>query len=269
LKSDSSTETIISIPLNNSKAYGSFIKIKMYSLIKDLPVALLLIAGVVFSIYTKKLTLVAAFTGLICGLLLYAAAGYPGIMMLTVFFLAGTVATSWGRRKKRQLDKPGDPVQRNAGQVLANAGMAALLAIVMIIFPFYHSLWMVMLSATLASAMADTLSSELGMIYGKRFYNCISWKKDLCGLDGVVSLEGTLIGTMGAVVIALLYAFSESFDINFLIIVIAGAAGNYSDSLMGASFERKGVLSNDQVNFLSTLFAAVVAGLFFLLIRVF
>jgi uncharacterized protein (TIGR00297 family) len=236
--------------------------------LKDLPVALLLIAGVVFSIYAKKLTPAAAFTGLICGLLLYVAAGYPGILMLTMFFLCGTIATSWGRKKKEKLNKPGDDLRRNAAQVLANAGMATLIAVLMIIFPSYDALLMVLLSATLASAMADTLSSELGMLYGKIFYNCVSWKKDQCGLDGVISLEGTLIGAAGAAVIALMYTLTEGFSFNFLIIIIAGAAGNFSDSFMGATLERKGILSNDQVNFLSTFFAAVVAVLFFMLFSV-
>lgn len=233
--------------------------------LNDLPVMLLLIAGVVFSIYAKKLTPAAAFTGLICGSLLYAAAGYPGILMLTVFFLGGTIATSWGRKKKEVLDKPGDLIRRNAWQVLANAGMATLLAVLMLLFPAYHSILMVMLSGTIASAMADTLSSELGVLYGSNFYNCISWKKDQRGLDGVISLEGTLIGAAGAMLIALIYALSNGFNVSFLIVVIAGIAGNYSDSFVGASLERKGLLSNDQVNFISTAFAAVVAAVFFML----
>jgi uncharacterized protein (TIGR00297 family) len=235
--------------------------------LKDLPVALLLIAGIVFSIYAKKLTPAAAFTGLICGSLLYFGAGYPGILMLTVFFLCGTIATSWGRRKKQKLDKPGDHERRDSGQVLANAGMAAFLAALLITFPEQRVLLTVMLSSSIASAMADTLSSELGMIYGKSFYNCITWKKDQCGLDGVISLEGTLIGFAGATVIAIVYALSEVFNIYFLVIIIAGAAGNFSDSFLGAKLERKGILTNNLVNFLSTLFAAVVAAVFCLVFR--
>jgi uncharacterized protein (TIGR00297 family) len=238
-------------------------------LMKDIPVALLLIAGVVFSIYTKKLTPAAAFTGLVCGILLYAGAGYPGVLMLTVFFVCGTFATSWGRRHKKHLDHAGDHVRRNAGQVFANAGMAAILGGMMILFPSANDLFMLMLSASIASAMADTLSSELGMIYGKSFYNCVSWKKDRCGLDGVVSLEGTLIGLAGAMLIALLYYLKEGFNINICLIIIAGAAGNFSDSFMGATLERKGILTNDQVNFLSTVFASVVSLLFYLIFSLF
>jgi len=227
--------------------------------LKDLPVALLLLSGVAFSIYAKKLTVPAAFTGLICGLLIYLGAGYPGILMLTVFFLGGTIATSWGRKKKQELDKPGDSVRRNSGQVLANSGTATLVAVVMFIIPRYRDMLLPVLGAGLASAMADTLSSELGVLYGRSFYNCLTWKKDERGLDGVVSPEGTLIGIAGALIIAAIYAAAEGFDAGFVVIIFAGTAGNFSDSFLGAALERRYILNNDLVNFLSTLFAAVVA----------
>ncbi|CAM4375295.1 TIGR00297 family protein [Pedobacter westerhofensis] len=237
--------------------------------LKFIPVLLLLIAGVIFSISSKKLTVAGAFTGFVCGLLLYIGAGYLGLLMLTVFFLGGTVATSWGRRKKQVLVKPGDQVRRTAAQVLANAGMATCIACLRIGYPEYQAVLLVMLSGTLASALSDTLSSELGMLYGKHFYNCISWKKDQCGLDGVVSIEGTLIGLAGAVVIAGMYALTEGMNMSFAVIVIAGAAGNFADSFLGATAERRGILKNDMVNFLSTLFAAVVALLFCLFFNLF
>ena len=122
------------------------------------------------------------------------------------FFLCGTLSTVWGRKAKVQLDKPGDSVQRKSGQVLANAGTATIFSFLALIFPEYRTVFMLMVAGSFASATADTLSSELGMLYGKRFYNCLTWKKDTRGLDGVISLEGTLIGVAGAGLIALIYA---------------------------------------------------------------
>ena len=40
---------------------------------------------------------------------------------------------------------------------------------------------------------------------------------------------------------------------------LAGCAGLFFDSLLGATVERRGWLGNDLVNFASTVFAAVVA----------
>ena len=231
----------------------------MFFQFKDIPAIILLLSGVYYSLNHKKLTIAAALTGLLCGSIMYIGSGYTGLIMLTLFFLLGTLSTSWGRRVKQELDKPNDQALRKSTQVLANAGAATLCASLMIIFSVHAEIFLLMLSASLASATADTLSSELGMLYGRNFYNCITWKKDQKGLDGVVSLEGTLIGIAGATVIAIIYALSTSFNHFFMMIIIAAALGNFSDSLFGASLERRNLLHNDWVNFLSTLVAAGVA----------
>ncbi|AMP97785.1 membrane protein [Pedobacter cryoconitis] len=231
-----------------------------------LPVAILLIAGGYFSVYFRKLTIGAATTGVLCGILIFLGIGYAGLALLAAFFLLGTLATAWGRKAKTQLDKPGDAVQRESGQVLANAGAATLLSFVAIVFPAYKEVLLLMAAGSFASATADTLSSELGVLYGKRFYNCLNWKRERKGLDGVISLEGTLIGIAGAGVIALIYRLFSVSAGGMVILVFAGLMGNFSDSVLGAGLERRNFLGNDWVNFLSTLFAA---GITLVLISVF
>lgn len=266
----------------------------------DLPVALILIVAAWFSFYTKKLTPSAAVTGFICAMIIYLGAGSTGLILMAVFFISGTVATGWGRKVKTKLERNSGDGRRKYGQVLANAGGATIMALLILSFPVYKSLFTIMLAATLASATADTLSSELGMLYGRKFYNCITFKKDTRGLDGVISLEGTLIGGAGAVLIAVIYVLgylyrSDSFAalksiftwnssvalksavtwnssagasfstiyLHLLIIVFAGMIGNFSDSILGATLERRNLLNNDWVNFLSTMIAGTAACLFY------
>jgi uncharacterized protein (TIGR00297 family) len=88
-------------------------------------------------------------------------------------------------------------------------------------------------------------------------------KKDLRGLNGVVSMEGTLVGIAGSFIVASVYTLGFGFNINFLWIIIAGTVGNFSDSILGAALERKGFLQNNEVNFLNT----AVAALFVLLLH--
>jgi uncharacterized protein (TIGR00297 family) len=143
---------------------------------------------------------------------------------------------------------------------VANAGVAALLGLLTIFFPEHRSLFCVMMAASLSSATADTLSSELGNVYGRRYYNIVNFRKDERGLDGVVSMEGTLFGIAGSVVIALIYALGFTWSVNVLvIIIIAGTIGNILDSVLGATLQRKHFVNNDAVNFFNTAVAALIA----------
>ena len=220
---------------------------------------IIIISGIVYSILAKKLTVLAAFMGGILAYLIFTAAGYPGLAMMTTFFILGSAATSLYRHKKqafvsREEEKKG----RNAMQVLANAGAAAIAGVVTLFYPQLTYLMLPAMAASFASATADTLSSELGMVYGKRFFNVISFKTDHCGMDGAISLEGTLIGVAGSCIIAGIYAIGWGWNISFFFIVLAGTLGNLADSILGAVLERKGMIGNDAVNFLNTLTAAIV-----------
>ena len=206
-----------------------------------------------------KLTVIAGLTGFLVGLLVFAGAGYTGIAMLATFFLLGTTATSWRMSQKQRIGlAENNKGKRTAGQVLANAGVAAILGLLAILAPAYADLFSLMIAASLASATADTLSSELGNLYGRKFYNILTLKKDTRGLDGVVSVEGTMLGVVGSLCIAVVYSTSLGLGIKVLLIVIAGTIGNLFDSVLGASLERKKYLDNNAVNFSNTAIAALV-----------
>lgn len=230
----------------------------------DLIVLLIICTGVAASIRFRKLTLAGALTGGCLAALLYAGAGVGGIIMLGAFFIAGSAATAIGRRKKEQIGiAEKNKGQRTAGQVLANGGIAGLAGLLSWLNPDQSVLWQLAAAASLASATADTLSSELGSIYGRSFYNILTFKKDTCGLDGVISVEGTLWGIAGSAMIALIYVACYGYSSLAYWILLAGFIGNVADSLLGASVERKGWLKNNAVNLLNTLVAALVGALGF------
>ncbi|WP_205511483.1 DUF92 domain-containing protein [Longitalea arenae] len=217
-------------------------------------------ALVAATIIFRKLTVAGALTGACLAMFLYKGAGITGLAMLGAFFVAGTAATAFGRSKKEKIGiAEQNKGQRRAGQVLANGGVAALAGLLGWLYPQQAGLCQLAAAAALASASADTLSSEMGSVYGKSFYNILTFKKDACGLDGVISLEGTLWGIAGSAMIALIYAIGYGFSPAVIWILLAGFTGNLADSVLGASLERKGWLNNDQVNFLNTLIAALVA----------
>lgn len=221
---------------------------------------IILSAGAIISVKTKKLTFPAALTAALLGICLYIGAGYHGVLMAVVLFTLATIATAQKSAIKEALDAAEkNKGQRTAGQVFANVGAAGIMGLLCFFYPAKINLFRLMMAASLASAAADTVSSELGIVYGKRFYNSITLKPDRQGLDGVISLEGTLFGLAASSIIASVYAFGFGWTTNFCWIIIAGTIGNLSDSILGATLERKGFLRNNAVNFLNTVIAAVAA----------
>jgi uncharacterized protein (TIGR00297 family) len=221
-----------------------------------------IVFAAVLSVVTHKLNTVAAITGVAIAVLIFLGANYIGIAMLAAFFILGSVATSWKMNLKVQMGyAEKNKGRRTAGQVLANGGVAAIGGLLAFAFPPEEKLFQLMIAASLASATADTLSSELGTVYGKKFFNIITFKKDTRGENGVISIEGTVIGIIGSAIIAAIYSAAFGWDENFLWIIIAGTIGNISDSILGALLEGKNLLSNNAVNFLNTLIAAFIAAL--------
>jgi len=148
--------------------------------------------------------------------------------------------------------------RRSAVNVLANGGAGAILGFLAWQMPGGGFL-VVPMAATLASATSDTLSSELGNLYGSRYLHILSFRPGERGADGVVSPEGSLAGVAGSGLIALLFLALYGSQPGAGIVFLAGLAGNLSDSLLGASLQRRGYLDNHGVNFASTLAAAVLA----------
>jgi uncharacterized protein (TIGR00297 family) len=229
-------------------------------------VAAVIIIGMVWSATKHKLTLPASIVGGSIAMIIYAAAGYIGVVYMTSFFLLGTIATSWKLKYKQSLGLADlDKTSRTAGQVLANAGVAAILAVVMLVQQQYSHLFLLMIAGSFSAATADTLSSELGNVYGTKFYNVRTFKKDQRGLDGVISFEGTLIGCAGSMLIAAIHLFANGWSIELAWIIIAGTLGNLADSLLGATLERSKILNNDAVNFINTAVGAVATYLLYIL----
>ena len=224
-------------------------------------VVLLLSLGMLYSVRAGKLTAAAAGTGGVLGLLIYLGSGFTGLMLLALFFGLGTAASGWRVADKRRLGLAEENKgRRTAGQVVANAGVAGLLGLLAWQFPPAAPLARLMLAGSFAAATADTLSSELGNVYGRRYYNILTGRPDTRGLNGVVSLEGTALGLAGTALLAVAYCSGFGWGPAFGWLLAAGTAGNLLDSVLGATLERRGWLSNNAVNFINTLTGALVAG---------
>lgn len=214
--------------------------------------------GMTMSVMTGKLTIAGAFTGGALAAFIFFGVGWAGIALMGAFFLVGTAVTAWGRRKKEAAGLVGlHDSRRTAGQVFANGGAGGVLGLLAILFPSHSQLFLLMVAAAFSSATADTVSSELGSLFGSYFFDIISFRKAKKGLDGVISMEGLLFGIAGSIMIAGIYAAFSGWNAHFYWIILAGTVGNVVDSVLGATVERKQIIANDAVNFLNTTAAAI------------
>ena len=226
-------------------------------------IGIVLLLAAALSTFKRKLTPAASFAGWLTGMLIFAGAGWSGLLMLADFFSLGTWTTAIGKEKKERLGLAamGDS-KSTAAQVIANAGVATMISVGMLLNDTYNHIALLMIAASFAAATADTVSSELGNVFGTRYFNIITLRKAERGRDGVISIEGTLLGVAGSIIIGLCYSLFRSSLPDFIIIVAAGTVGNIVDSILGATAERKKILTNNGVNFLNTFAGALAAFLF-------
>lgn len=195
--------------------------------------------------------------GSVCFLLMLAA-GWGGFAALCTVFVLTWAATRVGYRRKQQLGSAEGRSGRNAGQVAANVGIPAIAALLCIWL--HDQRLLVAASAALSEVAADTLSSEIGTVLGGTPRLVTTWKVVPAGTDGAITWLGTLVAVFAALAVGVVCAVTRIFALpNLLLCTAAAIFGTLIDSVLGATLERKGLLGNNGVNFLSTASAAILA----------
>ena len=214
----------------------------------------------VFSIVSGKIDRIGGIGGGLMAWMIFSGSGLAGLSLLFLFFVLGSLASRFGFGRKEELGlEQENRGQRSLRHAISNGGVAAICGLLGWLHPEQAPFYGLLVAAALASATADTLSSELGNLYGRRFVNVLTLKPDTRGLDGVISLEGTAFGAAGALIIALIYGVAAERPETALVVLIAGLIGNLGDSVLGATLQRRGYMTNDTVNFANTLIAILVA----------
>jgi len=225
-----------------------------------LPVAGLNIVVAWAGYRARTVTMAGAVCGGIIGVLTAIAAGWAGWALLLVTFLAASISSRIGLRRKTLLgiaEERGG--RRGAGNAIANTGFAAAAA-VMSMVTYAHDPALVAFAAALTAGGSDTIASEIGKAWGKRTYLVHTLQAVPAGTSGAISLEGTAAGFAGALAIATTAIALGLIPPAALFAVVAGATiGSFAESLLGATLEGPGILNNDLLNFLNTAIAAGTA----------
>ncbi|MDJ1432535.1 DUF92 domain-containing protein [Halostagnicola sp. A-GB9-2] len=206
-------------------------------------------------------------TGVLLGLLTIVLGGYGWFVVLISFFAIGGLSTKfrYDEKETRGVAEENDGA-RGSGNVLGNAavGLVAVLAYAASsagMIPREPELFLFAFAGSVAAAMSDTLSSEVGSVFDKPLLITTLEPVDP-GTDGGLTWQGTVAGFGGATIVAILsYAFFAEVGLaGAAIIATAGFVGMIVDSILGATLEGSS-LGNQGVNFLATLSGAILCAL--------
>ena len=229
------------------------------------PLKLVIIIGSIgiLGYFTWKIN-VATVTGILMGLIFSLVVvifgGYEWFLVIVVFFGGGSLVSRIGYEKKKERNSGQENNGlREAKNVLANGLVAVLCVLGFAMGPEFivpREMFVFAFGGAVSAAMADTISSEIGLLF-KSPRLITTFKKVEYGTDGGVTLHGTFSGILGAILIAIAMEVCIGIGIlGMVVIVLGGFLGMMMDSLLGAMFEDR-FLSNEGVNFISTLTGAI------------
>jgi len=201
-----------------------------------------------------------AVCGAVIGIIIAVTAGWPGWTLLLVTFLAASLSSRVGIRRKTRLgiaEERGG--RRGAGKAIANTGFATVAALISVL-TYARDPALLAFAAALAAGGSDTIASEIGKAWGRRTYVVPTFRPVPPGTPGALSVEGSVAGAAGAFGLAAVAIWLGLIPSSALFPVVLGATiGSLSESLLGATLEGPGILNNDLLNFLNTAIAATAA----------
>ena len=166
------------------------------------------------------------------GAIVFGTMGWPGAAVLFAFFLPSVLLSRLGRARKRAMLEVEKPGPRDARQVLANGGVAAICALLASrgALPFAAAF-----AGAFAAASADTWGTEAGSLSRRSPVSILTFRPVAPGISGGVTLLGSLATIGGALAVAAVAGFADVAP--FAPVAIAGIAGALLDSVLGASLQ--------------------------------
>ena len=200
----------------------------------------------------------------IIGIIVGIGGHWTWLAILLIFLVTGSFATRWSYDEKDAMGlAEAREGARNWTNVIANGGAPAFVS--MIAWLSSDSIiWAAPFLAAVAVASADTLASEFGVL-DPRVRMIISGKHVAAGTNGGTSPTGQLAAAAGSLLISFLgcilfTTFSVGFDADivrvFCVVSLMGWTGCQVDSILGALFENRGLMTKGQVNLVSIAFGA-------------
>ena len=221
-------------------------------LLSSLLLGLALSAVIAFLAYRRgSLSPSGAAGALLVGTLIFGFGGWVWGVVLAVFFVSSSALSHYKEREKAATaEKFEKGHRRDMGQVLANGGLGALVAVLSAVVPgrvVPNMLWFYLFIGVMATVTADTWATELGTLSKTAPRLITNGRVVEVGTSGGVSLLGTAVSFVGGLLIGLTAGFLgaaagliawQAMPPTALIGALGGAAGSLLDSLLGATVQQ-------------------------------
>ena len=202
----------------------------------------------------KSLDLFGSAVMIIMGIVIIFSAGTNWLLLIILFLVMSLLATKYSKKYKMSLGE--FEGRRTSKNVISNGVVACFMAA----FGGYYLPFVGGFIGAIATATADTLASEIGVLdQNPRLIT--TFQKVNPGTNGAVSVLGTAVGIAGAAVIGIAAYFLGIMPnalSAILVSIISGTVGCFMDSLLGALFENQGWITNEHVNLIATVVGAIV-----------
>jgi uncharacterized protein (TIGR00297 family) len=207
----------------------------------------------------RTVTAAGAVTGLVIGTVVMLGGGWAAWGLLIATFVTASLCTRLGAARKTAAgiaeDRGG---RRGPGNAIANTGLAGWCCALSVGMSDPTPA-LVAAAAALATAGSDTVASEIGKAYGRTTWQLTSGRRVRPGTTGAVSLEGTVAGVVSAAGLAALGAWWGLVPwITVPLITGAATVASLIEGALGATWEARGILNNDTLNFVNAAIGAAI-----------
>lgn len=246
----------------------------------------------VFAYYRKSITLSGTILAWAFAVCIMFFGGIPAFLALASTLVFAWIAGKLYPSRRKTHEEIGlKHGSRDIVQIICNVAVGTLMLLLYGIFE--KQLFLVCYGAAMAASLADSMASEIGVLSSRPAVDIRSGKRVPAGLSGGITPLGVAASAVGAIIIAVVFAPASKLGLRGLVVIaLSGLLAALLDSLLGSVFQVKyrcrkcgsitekpvhcgmqgeiscGVsfITNDTVNLLNNIFAAVVAAVLILIV---
>ena len=226
-----------------------------------------------FTYLRGVLDLKGSILAILLGMLLIGYSDFLWFLLMLFFLLVSYWVTIFKYRRKKEMGiSQGKVGERGVRNVVANGIIPLIIALFSSpLDEVSEGLSGILFLVAISIAASDSFGSEIGVLSGKPRLITDPRRIVEPGVDGGVTLLGNLAALMGGVLMAgagymlvtdrLITSGPHMLEASVFVVILTvgmGWIGCQIDSLLGATLQSRGLISNNMVNFITILLGVVI-----------